>query len=452
MTLLRLTPAMGTHRGLQRERNEDSIDYTFPTAPEVLLRQGALFVVADGVGSMAAGDKASQYAVNQLMLRYYALDVEIDLAEQLAHAVQMANHDLFHRMRKKSATTLIAVVIVQSRIITASVGDSVIYLARGSSIEKLNTEDIYLPNGELAPPGTLTQALGYRYEVDVETVSGTIQPGDRILMCSDGITRYLSDSEILAYLSQESPRAIVRQLLEEANARGGADNSAAIVIKVGEEQKVDDTIAYMQQLNVSVSIDLPNETSTALPSASSEPATPPPSTPTTNSHSVIIALFVFVGGLFILAGALLLPNPSAASLATATQTLTPEPTLVSTTVQPPTIAASETPISATSAPTNPATATPFPTATTALTTTPIVSGLQQNEIIEISDSVVTQVRVGDTVAAFVTRPNRRYVVIDIFEDDGGQLWYRLREEGTDSEGWLAASALPDYNTVPSDGS
>lgn len=309
MTLLRLTPALGTHRGLQRAKNEDTVDYTFPAVPDVLLRQGALFVVADGVGGLTAGDLASQYVVNRLMMRYYSLDVAAGIEEKLARAVQRVNEDLYERMRKKSATTLLAAVIVQDQLVVASVGDSVIYLVRGESIAKLNTEDIYTDDGREVPLGTLTQAIGYRYEVAVQTVVGRLQPGDRLLLCTDGLTRYL-DAEALRSCvgAADDPRVTVRHLIERANAHGGADNVAVVVIHVGDEIAVQDLIAHIAGCEIAVNIDSPpRQQADKAPTNAQEP---PPSP--TSWALVLVGALVFLVGLSLLGAVLLLPR--AASL------------------------------------------------------------------------------------------------------------------------------------------
>src|SRR6185369_801968 len=111
MTLLRLTPAVATHRGMRRRHNEDAVNYDYPIEPAKLQTYGALFVVADGVGGLSAGDKASTMAVEHLVQRYYAGNAAASAEERLAAAFLEVNNTVFKTLNRKGATTMVAVVI-----------------------------------------------------------------------------------------------------------------------------------------------------------------------------------------------------------------------------------------------------------------------------------------------------------------------------------------------------
>src|SRR5262245_32750703 len=117
MTLLRLIPAMGTHVGMRRRHNEDYIGYRYPDDIEILQESGALFVVADGVGGLSAGERASSMAVERLIKHYYAADSEIPPDQRLSIAFQQVNHDVYKLLNdpgKPAATTMVAVVILEN--------------------------------------------------------------------------------------------------------------------------------------------------------------------------------------------------------------------------------------------------------------------------------------------------------------------------------------------------
>src|SRR5690606_22448944 len=103
---------------------EDAVGYEYPNDSSLLLSHGALFMVADGVGGLSSGDKASQMAVENLSKHYYRGDVSKGIAEGLSHAIQQANTDVFLEFDRQGATTLVAIVIHGNQMFSASVGDS----------------------------------------------------------------------------------------------------------------------------------------------------------------------------------------------------------------------------------------------------------------------------------------------------------------------------------------
>lgn len=222
-----------------------------------------LYVVADGMGGHAAGDIASEEAVDtvhgmvrrnaEVLHRLSAGDTSRDTMRQalrvLESAVQAATYMVFGLAqadpeRQGMGTTLSALAVCGPYCITAQVGDSRIYLVRGNQIAQL-TEDHTLVAWQLKQGiitedeaavsphrNVITRAVGSRDYVQVDTRFFEAQPGDSFLLCSDGLHGYLTDEEIPAVIA-EGPERAVQQFIDTANARGGRDNITAIVVRLG---------------------------------------------------------------------------------------------------------------------------------------------------------------------------------------------------------------------------
>ncbi len=253
MTLLRLTPATATHRGMRRRHNEDAVGYEYPADINTLQSYGALFIVADGVGGLSSGDKASQMTVQHLIKHYYAGDVSISSEERLVQAIQKVNTDVFTELNQSGATTLVAALIINDTMIIASAGDSQIFHIDDGSIKQLNEEDVLQTDD--ADNGALTKAIGYRESIEIETIRITLQAKDKILLCSDGLTRYLKDAQLAQLSNLRDPRDSVRNMINKANSSGGADNISAIVIHVGDAIEPGDIPAHIRQISVRVAVD-----------------------------------------------------------------------------------------------------------------------------------------------------------------------------------------------------
>jgi protein phosphatase len=446
MTLLQLTPAMATHRGMRRRHNEDSVGYEYPTDLSKLQSYGALFVVADGVGGLSAGEQASQMAVEKLIEYYYNASPLISAEQRLALAFQRTNADVFRILKREAATTMVAIAIIDNQLIAASVGDSLIYRIRGDKIDQLNEEDVVHSDDD--QNGALTKAIGYREELELETIRGTLQSNDRILLCSDGITRYLKPEQLLRLSELRDPRDSVRRMLNEANAAGGADNVTALLVLVGAEISEAEIAKFQEKISVRVAVDtdpmikldVDSKPHTQLPMSRPEPVVPesiiespefpqrpvPQSTPSVTTSApksksaggmnwlVIAGLAVLVLGSIIIGGGLvLLGNQNTNS--------------VSPTAPP-------------------------PDNTEAVTAEQSASESGENlgtaqvgDTITLSSSILTLVRVDNAdLAAFVATPETPYLIDEIFEDSEGQLWYRLLDQESEQSGWVLEADLPNY--------
>src|SRR5690606_1254458 len=224
-----------------------------------------LYVVADGMGGHAAGEIASQEAtdtVRGMVLRDRArLDAIAsgDLSRDslwravrlLESAAQAATYMIYglaqHSPEQKGmGTTLSVLAIAGPWAITAQVGDSRVYLLREGRAVAL-TEDhtliaYQLKHGLITPQeaavsphrNAITRSVGSREYVEVDTRVTAVLPGDRFLVCSDGLHGYLEDDELPDIIAL-GPEAAVHRLVALANQRGGRDNITAVVVAVDAE-------------------------------------------------------------------------------------------------------------------------------------------------------------------------------------------------------------------------
>jgi protein phosphatase len=221
-----------------------------------------LYVVADGMGGHAAGEVASQEAVETVMgmvrRGYEAVsrfeqegptEANVRAVQRLLEsAVQAATYMVFAIAendpdQKGMGTTVSAMLIMDEYAVVAQVGDSRVYLVRDGGVYQL-TEDHTLvawqvkqgiiseAEAALSPhKNVITRAVGSRDYVQVDTQCIEVGPGDRFLLCSDGLHGYLQDEEIPPILTLE-PEVAAGRLIDIANARGGRDNITAIVVEL----------------------------------------------------------------------------------------------------------------------------------------------------------------------------------------------------------------------------
>src|SRR5437868_652569 len=236
MTPLRAGGA--TDVGLVRAHNEDRF-----------LADERLFAVADGVGGHKAGEVASQTAVETLQREFTE-----PTTDALIDAVKTANRTVWNLAETNSdqrgmGTTLTAIALVddgaEQRLAIVNVGDSRAYLLQQGELEQL-TEDHSLVEqlvreGQLTPEeaqvhpqrSIITRALGLDPEVEVDSWELTPYRGDRILLCSDGLTNEVTDDEIASTLRTVSdPNEAARQLIQEARDHGGSDNITCVIVDV----------------------------------------------------------------------------------------------------------------------------------------------------------------------------------------------------------------------------
>lgn len=246
-----------TDIGRVREHNEDG----FFADPEL-----GLYVVADGMGGHAAGEVASDLALRAVadavseagdvltafLTRGGAAGAEA-VREVLSDAVLRANDAVFSAAqrdpeRRGMGTTLTALLMLGRRAFIAHVGDSRLYLLRNGELRQLTEDHTVL--GELRRRGrvrpevlaamssrnAVTRAVGVFENVDVDSAQFLAAPGDRFVLCTDGLHRYLrGDVDFAALLHDPAEEACTQRLLDFALERGGADNVTVVVVTLPDE-------------------------------------------------------------------------------------------------------------------------------------------------------------------------------------------------------------------------
>jgi serine/threonine protein phosphatase PrpC len=241
---LRLEIGQFSHPGRQRANNEDWLGTFQPDDPARLASKGCLFLVADGMGGHQSGELASRQVVDRV-IRDYVDDPELEVAASLRQAIEAANASLYARSAKlegrpRSGSTLVAAVVRGVELWIANVGDSRAYLLHGGELRQLTRDHALFPlTGNHIPaeeaPGRhiITRALGTKPSVEVDVFPPLrLRRGDRLILCSDGLTAPLSGAEILRVVANLGPQESAEALVQAANDRGGPDNVSVIVIQV----------------------------------------------------------------------------------------------------------------------------------------------------------------------------------------------------------------------------
>lgn len=227
-----------SHRGLVRERNEDAI-LTDPT--------GRLWAVADGMGGYGHGDVASDIVIDSLE----TIDDDDDPAEALASRLAAANEIMTARAAEPGmgpmGATVVAAIIAGGRVLIAWAGDSRAYLFRDGRLRQATRDHSVVQElvdrGELDPDAAeshpqahvVTRAVGGGDSFEVEQISLHLSPGDRLLLCSDGLTRCVDDLAIAGLLTAAvAPGEACRDLVRAALEAGAPDNVSVIVADIGE--------------------------------------------------------------------------------------------------------------------------------------------------------------------------------------------------------------------------
>jgi protein phosphatase len=239
-----------TDKGLARANNEDNL------AIDEAIK---LMVVCDGAGGQATGEVASKMAVEVIkgQMQVYAKgNYKLpsseknpkygDITNCLMNSIKTANQAIYEAAKNYPqnmgmATTCVCAILGDNKVSYAHVGDSRLYIIREGIIQQL-TSDHSLVNEQLkrgliteeqaeaaAYKNILTRALGQdELEVDLAEIDG--QPGDRLLLCSDGLTRMLNDDLIIETLkSEQDPGLACQKLVDLANSLGGMDNITVII-------------------------------------------------------------------------------------------------------------------------------------------------------------------------------------------------------------------------------
>jgi serine/threonine protein phosphatase PrpC len=243
--------------GCVRANNEDS----YCAAPEL-----NLFILSDGMGGLESGEVASRLAADTILAHVREADANpslplagepidgvSEISNRLAGAVRLANQAVHNAALNNSSgqpmgATVVVVQLVDERMSFAHVGDSRIYRLRGNDLEQLTQDHSFVAeqvrNGRMTPEeartsklqNVLLRGLGIDATVEVDVNEELAVEGDTILLCSDALTRDLSDDQIAAVLREnEDSQETAKRLIEMAKQAGGGDNITAIVVRLTEK-------------------------------------------------------------------------------------------------------------------------------------------------------------------------------------------------------------------------
>lgn len=239
--------------GNQRESNQDAY---------LLEPERGVFAVADGMGGKAQGGRASLEVVEKFEAQLEELEELLrrsDPASDRRHRAQVhdflvqrlrkINRELYDESEGEMGTTCDVLVLYGGAGFVAHVGDSRVYLLRDGEIHQITDDHTFAEKvrreqrlrGEEESPQlrrryqhVLTRSIGGEPEVDVDTLFVDVQPGDRFLLCSDGVNGVLSDQKLLEVDQSSAPEKVSEALVETALEEGSTDNVTAIVVSVPE--------------------------------------------------------------------------------------------------------------------------------------------------------------------------------------------------------------------------
>jgi len=248
--------------GMRRKTNQDNMSVALASSYQHWQEKGHLFIVADGMGAHAAGELASKLAIDHIP-HLYARFNEGSAGHCLQKAMVGANTEInrrgmaneeFHNM----GTTCCSLLLLPEGAVVGHIGDSRVYRLSGNRLEQLTFDHSLVwemkaagqlteeeENSGKIPKNVITRSLGPYPECKVDLEGPfPLKPNDTFLLCSDGLTGVINDSEIASILSIMNPDEAARVLVDLSNLRGGPDNITVVIAKViqpnmaGPEQSV----------------------------------------------------------------------------------------------------------------------------------------------------------------------------------------------------------------------
>lgn len=232
-----------TDVGVERKINQDCVYYSLTEVGPL----PNLFIVADGMGGHKAGDIASRYTVDNFVARVKDASGK-DIADVIGDAVTWVNRALIEKAQESSdymgmGTTLVVATISDNMLKVANVGDSRLYVI-GNDIRQITRDHSLVEEmvslGEIDRKAArthkrkniITRAIGGEKEVEAEMFCVELQPHDKVLMCSDGLSNMIEDEDILKIV-KDGPTIseAAERLIDTANKNGGKDNISVILIE-----------------------------------------------------------------------------------------------------------------------------------------------------------------------------------------------------------------------------
>lgn len=234
---MKIDYVMRTHTG-RRSRNEDA----------VLARpEKGLWAVADGMGGHELGDFASALLMEMLDASPAGADLEARSADARA-AIATANRQLFEMGRGGPAgrtigSTVVALLTDGSAFVCLWAGDSRGYLARGGTLSQLTRDHSLVQDlvdcGQITPAQALshpdahivTRAAGASAQIAVDRRDGSIEPGDTLLLATDGLTRVMTDAELAGAIGSDELSAAADEMIRTCLVRGAPDNVSFVLLR-----------------------------------------------------------------------------------------------------------------------------------------------------------------------------------------------------------------------------
>lgn len=233
-----------TDRGRVRTDNQDAYFAGKITDDSVFA------VVCDGMGGANAGNVASELAVRHIseyIIRSYRDGMDMtDTEKTLKNAIVSANISLYDKAVNNAelagmGTTAVAAFVKDGTAVIAHVGDSRIYLVNGEIKQLTRDHSVVqslIESGKITPEdakvhprkNVITRALGAEEDVAVDSDCLNLSNGDTLLLCSDGLTNFLDDKDILTVFQNNDISAVAERLVEEANKNGGGDNITVVTV------------------------------------------------------------------------------------------------------------------------------------------------------------------------------------------------------------------------------
>lgn len=233
-----------TDIGRKRELNEDYIY----TSGQPIGALPNLFIVADGMGGHKAGDYASMHTVDRFVEVIRELGEEHGVQDAINEAVTAANAYIYQRSRENSnlsgmGTTLVLATCISNEAIVANIGDSRLYLVNDAMTQITRdhslVEEMVTLGGidrEMArnhpDKNIITRAVGVKEKVAADFFEVELTKGDKLLLCSDGLTNMLRDEEIYQIIQENKElEQAAKALIDAANENGGRDNIAVVLVE-----------------------------------------------------------------------------------------------------------------------------------------------------------------------------------------------------------------------------
>lgn len=235
-----------TDTGRVRSINQDCFDFT------VLDLQSFCAIVCDGMGGTKAGEVASLLAC-ETAKKYIVENFKENLSDEkikelIINSIKISNEEIFKKAQENKnylgmGTTIVLALICKNTIHIAHIGDSRAYIISNKKIEQLTKDHSMVQemveSGEITSEqaknhpkkNIITRALGVSKDIEIDYKATSLKENDVIFLCTDGLSNYIDDKNILKYIKKYSGQEIVDRLVDKANELGGNDNITALIMQ-----------------------------------------------------------------------------------------------------------------------------------------------------------------------------------------------------------------------------